>query len=162
MHDTPRLSPDPAWDWSSILRLCQRETRRLLGVGAAADDAAQEAAFRAWRARSSCADPDRPGPWVTVIARHEALRIAGRPRAESLEEIGEAEAPDGALPEADRMAVHAAVKRLSPGDRELLVGRYWLDLTHRELAHRLGIPVGTAKVRLHRLRSDLRTSLSPL
>jgi len=38
--------------------------------------------------------------------------------------------------------------------------RYWLDLTQEEAARLLGIPEGTAKVRLHRLRHTLRAELA--
>src|SRR5919202_663348 len=55
---------------------CLRETRRVLGHGSAAEDATQEALIRAWRQRGACRDPHRPGPWISVIARREALRLA--------------------------------------------------------------------------------------
>src|SRR4051794_12269275 len=66
------------WDWGELRQRCLRETRRVLGQGGAAEDATQEALIRAWRQRDSCQDPRRPGPWISTIARREALRLAGR------------------------------------------------------------------------------------
>src|SRR3954451_25094459 len=68
------------WDWLRLRALCLREAQRVLGRGAAAEDAAQEAAIRAWRQRRRCLTPDRPEPWITTIARREALRIATQSR----------------------------------------------------------------------------------
>ncbi|MGI8593143.1 MAG: sigma factor-like helix-turn-helix DNA-binding protein [Solirubrobacteraceae bacterium] len=44
-------------------------------------------------------------------------------------------------------------------DRKLLALRYEGDLTHSVVAERTGIPEPTIRVRLHRLRRQLRTSL---
>jgi len=45
---------------------------------------------------------------------------------------------------------------LSDRDRRLLRMKYEEDLTQAAIAHRLGIPEGTVKVRLHRARNKLR------
>lgn len=55
--------------------------------------------------------------------------------------------------------VSRALAELPEGDRRLLLARYWADLTHHEVANLLGMPDGTAKVRLHRLRARLRPTL---
>ena len=55
--------------------------------------------------------------------------------------------------------VRRALAELSEGDRRLLLARYWADMTQREVADLLGMPDGTAKVRLHRLRARLRPTL---
>ena len=52
-----------------------------------------------------------------------------------------------------------ALAELSEPDRRLLLARYWQDLTHQEAADLLGMPDGTAKVRLPRIRSRLRPAL---
>ena len=56
------------WDWASVRALCLREARRVLGPATTADDAAQEAAIRAWRQRAHCRTPRRPNPWIAAIA----------------------------------------------------------------------------------------------
>ena len=81
--DAPTLSLSPP-EWGAVLRLCLLETRRILGPGARADDAAQEATIRAWRYWDRRSHSDAVGPWVRTIARHEAYRIAGRSQRETL------------------------------------------------------------------------------
>src|SRR5437764_203457 len=72
-----------SWDWANVHRLALKETRGILGPGPDAEDAAQEAAIRAWRRRATCRDA--PGAWIRAIAHNEALRVIGRRRAEAPE-----------------------------------------------------------------------------
>lgn len=51
------------------------------------------------------------------------------------------------------------MRDLSPEDRRLLQLRYVADLTQSAVAEQLGMPEGTTKVRLHRLRKRLRHRL---
>jgi RNA polymerase sigma-70 factor (ECF subfamily) len=46
-------------------------------------------------------------------------------------------------------------------DRALVWLRYEDDLTQPVIAERLGMPEGTVKVRLHRLRAVLRREIDP-
>ena len=143
------------WDWKVLSDQCRRETERVLGRCADAQDAAQEAIVRAWRRRHTCADPACPGPWVRAIARREALRIAGRRREEPLEAAPE---PTGASHEDDtitRIAVRQLVSRLPEADRALLHAVYWEDLGGAEASRRLGQAEVTLRVRLHRARRGL-------
>jgi RNA polymerase sigma-70 factor (ECF subfamily) len=160
MTSRPLAAGPAGWDWLRLRALCLREAQRVLGRGAAAEDAAQEAAIRAWRQRSRCLTPDRPEPWVATIARREALRIAAQPRELPIEDE-----PAGAAPpdEADielRVDVRRAILGLTPEDRLLLITRYWHDLTQDHAAVVLNLPAGTVKVRLHRLRGRLRDILA--
>ena len=77
------------WDWGWVRKTCWEEARRVLGPSAAAEDAAQEAAIKAWRHHASCRTPEHPRPWLAAIARREAFRLRGPPRAESLETAAE-------------------------------------------------------------------------
>ena len=56
----------------------------------------------------------------------------------------------------ERADLRAALDHLNDRDRKLLEMRYQEDLTQAEIAAKLGIPEGTAKVRLHRARDRLR------
>ncbi|MFB4266445.1 RNA polymerase sigma factor [Nonomuraea sp. GTA35] len=53
----------------------------------------------------------------------------------------------------------AALARLSPEDREVLLMIAWADLSYEEVATALGIPVGTVRSRLHRARKKTRAAL---
>jgi RNA polymerase sigma-70 factor (ECF subfamily) len=145
------------WDWSCVHRLALGETRRVLGTGPDAEDAAQDAAIRVWRRRATCREAR--GPWIRAIARNEALRTAGRRRDEApLEAAPAAHAPPS--PTGDRDDLRIAIRALEDCDRLLLLLRYWGDLTQPELARVTSLPEGTVKVRLHRARERLRVALS--
>ncbi|MFK4088736.1 RNA polymerase sigma factor [Kribbella sp. NPDC020789] len=49
-----------------------------------------------------------------------------------------------------------AIAELSEGDRDVLLLTSWAGLTTVEVADALGIPVGTVRSRLHRVRRQLR------
>lgn len=148
------------WDWADVRRRCLREARALLAGQAVAEDAAQEALIRVWRHAGRPSDFRHPEAWLARIARNEALRQiaqAGRRR-----ELPGGDAALARLATAgesaaliERLAVEELVGRLRPGERELFHLRYREDLSEGDLARRLGIPRGTAKVRLHRLRRRL-------
>ena len=159
-HRGSRGEEPGAWDWGWVRTTCWEEARRVLGPGTAADDAAQEAAIKAWRHHASCRTPEHPRPWLAAIARREAYRLRGPPSAESLETAAEPQVPATDARVAVIVDVRRALADLSEGDRRLLLARYWADLTQHEVADLLGMPDGTAKVRLHRLRARLRLTLS--
>ena len=59
----------------------------------------------------------------------------------------------------DRDQLERAFRRLTLEQRAVLVFHHYLGLTLTEVADRLGIPIGTAKSRLHHATSALRASL---
>jgi RNA polymerase sigma-70 factor, ECF subfamily len=152
------ITRGPAWDWAAARRVCLRETQRILGASASAEDAAQEAVIRVWRQRGTCRAPERPEPWMVTIARREALRIAARTTDQR--ELSEPAAGGDRTDEAVvGLTVRQAMAGLDREDRRLLYARYWRDLSQDEIARRFGVPEGTVKVRLHRLRHRLRQTL---
>jgi RNA polymerase sigma-70 factor (ECF subfamily) len=157
-----RITSD-AWNWESARRRCLREARRHAPTEADAQDAVQAAMLQAWRSRSSCNAPDDPLPWMLAITRREAWRL--RPRAVQVEldssSYGDCASFDDAERIVERLDVRAAIAELDKEQRRLLHLRYTEDLAHHSVAQRLGIPEGTAKVRLYRARNRLRTLLEP-
>jgi RNA polymerase sigma-70 factor (ECF subfamily) len=149
------------WDWDVLHDRCLREARGVLGAtGGIAEDAAQEAAVRAWRRRDTCDTPERPGPWVATIARREALRLARPARTDPLEEIGEVAEDSHEDHVLGRTDIERAIAGLPGPDRELVRGRYWDDLDYRQLGRVLHISEGTARVRLHRALGKMREALA--
>jgi RNA polymerase sigma-70 factor, ECF subfamily len=151
------------WDWAGLRSRCLREARRVL-PGAEAEEAVQEALIRAWTRRDACRTPEAPLPWMLEITRNEARRLLQR-RARRLRQARAEPAPleegedDRLTGATTRVTVEQALARLQGADQDVLRLRYADDLTQAEVARRLGVPEGTAKVRLHRARRRLRTLL---
>lgn len=138
-----------------------RLARRYASDPSAAEDIAQDALLRAWRRRSTLRDASRRKEWLATIVRNEAFREHSKVRPEPVAELEVAEHADDdeAIFTVERAELHAAIEGLSERDRMILLLRYGEDLTQQAIARRLGLPDGTVKVRLHRLRHKLRRVL---
>jgi|SRR3954451_4380853 RNA polymerase sigma-70 factor (ECF subfamily) len=150
------------WNWAQLRRRCVMDARGHGLNAVEAEDAAQEALLRAWRARQQCRTPDTPEPWVRAIGRREALRLRAARREESRADDVEAAAgaPDFAAAVELRVDLARAFDVLSHQDRVLLAARYVLGLGQSEIARLDGVPGGTAAIRLHRARRRLRVALA--
>jgi RNA polymerase sigma-70 factor (ECF subfamily) len=151
----------PDWDWAGLRRRSRAEAMRVLGDPHTADEAAQEAMTRAWRQRDRCRDPHQPEPWVARIARNEALRLrAGEKKQVDMASRAAEERISADFPAEDvlisRLSVQQALSALTLEERRLIDLRYKDDLAQPVIANILGLPEGTVKVRLHRLRNRLR------
>jgi RNA polymerase sigma factor (sigma-70 family) len=105
-------------------------------------------------------------PWLFGIATH-AMRE--HRRAEQRRHLALARAEEQVAPEPfdERSAARVTAEQLQPrlakvwarlsaADRDLLLLVAWADLTYEETGRALGIPVGTVKSRLHRVRKKVR------
>lgn len=115
----------------------------------AAEDIAQEAFLAAIRALDRF-DRRRPfGPWLHRIAVNRAIDWARARRLRSEVELAESfPAPNAVGAPGDD--VLAALARLSPEQRAVIVMRYLLELTPGEIAEALDLPRGTVNSRLRR------------
>ena len=158
------------WESESARGRCLREAWRILGNRDDAEEAVQEALVRAWRKREACRTPATPLPWLLQITRNEAMRLAARRSRRQASEIPDAEpeaAPDGASETPlertlTSVATEQALSSLGEDERRLLRLRYEDDLTQGQVAAALGVPEGTVKVRLHRVRARLRDAAADL
>jgi len=134
----------------------------LLGDADEAQDAVQEALIKAWRNWSSLRDPERFGAWFDRILvnvcrdrmrRHRTLRMV------ELEAAGEVESADPFRRMLVEDEVAAAVARLNPEHRIVIILRFWQDLALEGVADRLDLPLGTVKSRLHCALKALGTEL---
>jgi RNA polymerase sigma factor (sigma-70 family) len=124
-----------------------------------AEDAAQETFFRAWRELPKLRDPSGWPGWLRTIAVRTSIdRTRKLRRVEPLtSEAIHATNPIAATDSRDE--IERAMASMSSDDRAILAMRYYLDLAVPELANTLGIPLGTAKSRLHRALGRLRQVL---
>ena len=87
-----------------------------------------------------------PEPYVRAVLARESV---SRWRRRRWREVSTETLPDapsaGGSDEAGRPALQAALARLAPRQRAVIVLRFYEDLTERETAEVLGIAVGTVK-----------------
>jgi RNA polymerase sigma-70 factor, ECF subfamily len=137
---------------------------RLVGPDLA-QDVAQEALIRAWRAMPRFRGDAALGTWLHRITvntawtlRKRAIRHEAQPLDDNLVEPGRGPEKAGEMVEI-RASLTEAIARLTPGQRAVLVLRDVYGWTHAEVSRELGITQTTAKVRLHRARRRLRDLL---
>jgi len=139
---------------------------RMCGDAALAEDAAQEAFVRAWThlPRYKPRSPFRN--WLYRIAVNVARDALRRERPsvdiESVVVASPERGPQAAAEvEESSQKVRQAVLDLPPASRSVLVLREYEDLSYREIADTLGIPIGTVMSRLNYARGLLRQTLTP-
>ena len=133
---------------------------------AEAEEAAQDAFVKAYRALAGFRTGAEPRPWLLSIVANEArnrVRSAGRRQrlelrlAEGFRQGDAAPSPEAAAVDADeRRRLIGLVNELDDNDRQVIASRYFLELNSEETAAALGIPEGTVKSRLSRALGRLR------
>jgi RNA polymerase sigma factor (sigma-70 family) len=127
-----------------------------------AEDALQEAFVRAWRQLPRLRDPESWPAWFRRILVNSAIDAGRRKKASRIVPLGFHEPPpqaDSSAGTADLDEVTRAMGHLDANDRALLALRFGHDLELPDVAAALGIPLGTAKSRLHRALGRLRKEL---
>jgi RNA polymerase sigma-70 factor (ECF subfamily) len=128
-----------------------------------ADDATQETIVRAWRDLPSLRDPDRFDAWLRRLlvnaCRDEGRRHRRRRPEMTLLPSHEPVVNDSSVALADRDALERGFRRLSSDHRAAVVLHHYLGLSLPEVAHAIGVPIGTAKSRVHHATRALRAAL---
>ena len=142
--------------WSGLVRLGYG----LTGDRGLAEDLAQTAlasAYASWPRVRRADDPDAYVRRILVNAFRGRLR-----KRRVIEELGVLPpgyvAADPSEAHADHAAVIAAVASLPPRQREVVLLRFWLDLTELQAAATLGCSVGNVKSQTARALAKLRVS----
>jgi RNA polymerase sigma-70 factor (ECF subfamily) len=153
---------------------CYRLAWSILSNDADAADATQDALVSAWRQLPRLRDSAAFDGWLNRIVANTAL-MARRHRVRLREVSIRPAYPGEPTPEpeppqdprartemdelVDNDAIGRAFDRLRPQDRMILVLHHVEERPVAEIARSLGIPVGTAKWRLHAARNALEKAM---
>lgn len=133
-----------------------------------AEEVVQETMIAVWKSAKNYKEQGQVSSWILGIARNKALdRARARQREpELIREKLDRRASTRATPEqitkretqAER--VRAALDKLSPEHREVLMLAFYNDLSYSEIAQILGCPEGTVKSRVYYAKEQLKKILS--
>jgi RNA polymerase sigma-70 factor (ECF subfamily) len=148
---------------SASVDRCYALAYRILRDPERAQDAAQQALLSAWRDLPRLRDPERFDAWLYrlvvhicyVEARGERRRVA-RIRVLHDEPAATIDFASGI---AAREELEEAFRELTPEHRAVVVLHHYQGYALTEIAATLGIPVGTARSRLHNAMKRLRAAL---
>jgi RNA polymerase sigma-70 factor (ECF subfamily) len=170
MEDSELIQRAQQGDGGAVRALYERHAqrvyavvRRLAGEDALAEDWAQEAWVRAFRALPTFRGESRFTTWLHRIAVNSALhgrrsreRRAGR---ETVMDDSYSVRP-AAEQTVLRLRLERAMERLPEGMRRVLVLHDVEGYTHEEIGEMLGVNPGTCKSQLFKARAKMRTMLS--
>jgi RNA polymerase sigma-70 factor, ECF subfamily len=162
---------------AEFVALVPRHTDAMLRVAAAlvgladAEDAAQEAAVRAWQAWDGLRDSHSLRPWllrITVNVCRQWHRGGFGRRARLVETLPEdssellaaLDADPGASDHTGALDLRHAVNTLREELRVVVVLRYYAGMNATEVADVLSIPPATVRTRLKRAIDELRQTLT--
>ncbi len=127
---------------------------------AEAEDAIQEAAFKAWRRFDTFRTGMDMKPWFLAIVANQCRSLQ---RARWWSVLRLAEPPAAAAMHEDRFAqsedLRRALRRLSHQRRLVVVLHFYLDLSFEQVAAIVGDSVGAVKSRVYRALRELRPEL---
>lgn len=135
------------------------------------EDLLGELMLRLVRVLEQYQDQGRFEPWLFRIAgnmvrdrvrRNQASPLRGAQAPDGLEHEPPASTPpvEQALLTAETsVSLRAALEKLDPTTREMILLRHYADMSFREIAETFGCPLGTALARVHRGLRALRKYL---
>jgi len=155
-----------------LVTLYERYAGRLYGLGrrllrdeGAAEELVQESFVRLWRSASNYdARKGSVRTFLYTIAHRAAVDFQRRPASRPLDTREEPMADSSPATESFEalvigLDVRDAMTTLSDNHRQVLELHYREDLTQREIAKRLGAPLGTVKTRTYHALRALKSEL---
>jgi RNA polymerase sigma-70 factor, ECF subfamily len=153
-------------------RLAYSVAHKLTGEKQAAEDLTQEAFIKVWRsAEGYRAERGSVRTWILSVVRNRGIdQLRAKATRRRMQEKVEASAPRSEPSEAFAQVWHGArlgrvreaLDALPHFQQQVLELAHFSDLTHPEIAKRLGLPLGTVKGRMRlgleklRKNSELR------
>lgn len=142
----------------------------LLGNADDAQDAAQEAFLKCWRARASVPDVQNLRAWIFRVGLNAAKdyqRSAWNRKSRALPEDdlmlpSRDDAPGTAVEDQEALdRLRAAITQLRQDEKEVFLLRQNGDLTYEQIAEIRNAPVGTVKTQMRTALIKLRKVLNP-
>ena len=130
--------------------------RRITGDRMLAEDAAQEAFLRAFRALKNYRHESSFAAWVRRIAVRTAIDLVRRRKPEESLVADPASGRSEEKRFEDNDLLRQTLAALSPLDREILLAREVEGESDKEIAERLEMTVTGVRVRMHRARKKLQ------
>jgi RNA polymerase sigma factor (sigma-70 family) len=157
-------------DFEALVGPYVEEMYRLAAAIVGTDDArdvTQDALVAAWRGFARLRDRASVRAWLhAILVNHSrnALRTRSRrPRVIRIDDSRDVDrlgsVGDSSATGAEHDRLDRAFETLTPDQRTVLALRYTLDLSIPQVAATLGIPLGTAKSRVHGAVERLRAAL---
>ncbi|MGW3121158.1 SigE family RNA polymerase sigma factor [Streptomyces sp. NPDC001107] len=132
----------------------------ITGDLAEAEDAVQEAYVRAWQRWAKLTREGDPLPWVRTVAMRLAISTWRRTKGRLLAHFRHGPQPDVPELSGDRVALVAAMRELTPDQRQAVVLHHLLDLPVEQVARETGASNGAVRTRLSRARKILGERLA--
>ncbi|HXO19474.1 MAG TPA: sigma-70 family RNA polymerase sigma factor [Thermoanaerobaculia bacterium] len=150
-------------------RLLLLQAHKVVGDPGEAEEVLQDVMWRVWK-RAAVYDPATAsvGTWLGVITRRCAIdRLRQRARRQALtaqlelteEPVTEPGALDRTLVESSFAPVRRALEELPREQQKIVELTYFREMSQREIAAAIGIPLGTVKSRSKLAMLQLRRSL---
>ncbi len=126
-----------------------------------AEELTQEAFFQAYSSRHTLRDAKAAKAWLVSILRHTFLRTLRKQRNSNevpLDDADQLAGTDRSL-NPDVLALHKAIRQLDERYQLPVVLFYFQELSYKEIAEALDLPMGTVMSRLSRGRQLLHATL---
>jgi RNA polymerase sigma-70 factor (ECF subfamily) len=144
--------------------------RRLVGDPHRSDELFQEVFLAIWRKRGQYQFPRPFKPWLYAIALNKCradFRMPARPLVEleqdspALPAAADPSPVDAAIAGETAAQIGAAVERLPPQQRLVVVMRVWEGLSYAEIAEITGRTEATVRSNMHHGLAALREAIAP-
>jgi RNA polymerase sigma-70 factor (ECF subfamily) len=133
-----------------------------LGSADSAEEAAQETLVRAYFKMSRLKDPAKFFAWLLGIAEHVAMEQRRKERVDRKREAVRAFSQEAHRPELSQdYSLETAVSGLPEPYRQMILLRYYGQLSCTQIAEQLNTPLGTITKTLSRAYALLREALQP-
>jgi RNA polymerase sigma-70 factor (ECF subfamily) len=151
-------------------RLVFAVARKMLASRELAEEATQQTFVKAWQAAASFDASRALGPWLTTIARRTCIDLHRRETRRATSNLDDVTAAHPALvtvgPDVgqsyDAWVVRQAIDELPDDERAIVRMQHVDELSHAEIADKLGVPLGTVKSRSFRAHRRLAAALGHL